>query len=115
MAPYQIVTTETIPEDNQSTKPVIMTPSDKIAAWNVVGLQGSLLSAFIEPIYLDAVVVSDDFQQGPMQRAFYGRTDEKLLESKQIAAVTANNFKLNRHQVGTYQPNNHKQLLGKTV
>lgn len=34
-----------------------MTCSDKIARWNVVGVQGALLSRIIEPIYFDSIVI----------------------------------------------------------
>jgi hypothetical protein len=47
--------------------------SDKIALWNVVGLQSALLSEYISPIYLSSITVGDMFSQGSLIRALYGR------------------------------------------
>jgi hypothetical protein len=44
--------------------PLFMSCSDKLAAWNVCGLQGSLLSSFVRPIYLYAVVVDEFCDRG---------------------------------------------------
>jgi hypothetical protein len=48
----------------------IMTCSDKIAKWNVLGLQGNLLSAFFVPCYLSSIIVGRKFSEIHGQRAF---------------------------------------------
>ena len=52
-----------------------MSCSDKIALWNVIGLQSALLSELIEPIYLSSIVIGDLFDHNSLARAFYGRCE----------------------------------------
>ena len=47
--------------------------SDKIALWNVVGIQGALLSKLIEPIYLDTIVINQVFSYDFMTRSLNNR------------------------------------------
>lgn len=47
--------------------------SDKLARWNVLGLQSSLLSLLIHPVYLDGIIVNQMFDQAALQRALFGR------------------------------------------
>ncbi len=44
-----------------------MSCSDKIAAWNVLGIQGALASRLLQPIYIDRVIVGEVEQ--PMHHA----------------------------------------------
>ncbi|CAG8444980.1 4655_t:CDS:10 [Scutellospora calospora] len=50
-----------------------MSCSDKIAQWNVVGLQSALLSELISPIYLSSITVGDMFYLEDLNRALYDR------------------------------------------
>ncbi|XP_066098387.1 tRNA-specific adenosine deaminase 1 isoform X3 [Saccopteryx bilineata] len=64
-----------------------MSCSDKLARWNVLGCQGSLLMHFLEePIYLSAVVIGKcPYSQEAMQRALIGRCQNVLALPKGFA------------------------------
>lgn len=57
-----------------------MSCSDKVAAWNVLGIQGALLSYFVEPIYLESIILGSLFHPGHMLRAMWGRFENSLEE-----------------------------------
>lgn len=52
----------------QGQRLLTMSCSDKIARWNVVGVQGALLSHYVEPIYLESIVLGSLFHPSHMYR-----------------------------------------------
>ncbi|XP_037686181.1 double-stranded RNA-specific editase 1 isoform X1 [Choloepus didactylus] len=57
----------------QGERLLTMSCSDKIARWNVVGIQGSLLSLFVEPIYFSSIILGSLYHGDHLSRAMYQR------------------------------------------
>ncbi|NP_001027924.1 double-stranded RNA-specific editase 1a [Takifugu rubripes] len=57
----------------QGERLLTMSCSDKIARWNVVGFQGSLMSYFTEPIYFSSVILGSLYHADHLSRAMYQR------------------------------------------
>ena len=75
-----------------------MACSDKILRWNVLGIQGALLTHFLHPIYLKSITVGSKFHPGHMKRALYERianhvgplpSDHYILNMPQLYATTS--------------------------
>nr|XP_006815752.1 PREDICTED: adenosine deaminase domain-containing protein 1-like [Saccoglossus kowalevskii] len=55
-----------------------MSCSDKLLMWNLLGLQGSLLSYFLEPIYLTSITLGNQYEHSHMARAMCCRLDDSI-------------------------------------
>ncbi|XP_069471957.1 double-stranded RNA-specific editase 1 isoform X3 [Ambystoma mexicanum] len=60
----------------QGERLLTMSCSDKIARWNVVGIQGSLFSHFVEPIYFSSIILGSLYHGDHLSRAVYQRIAE---------------------------------------
>lgn len=62
----------------QGERLVTMSCSDKLTRWTVLGLQGNLLSNFVEPIYLESISIGSMFNINHMKRTIYGRVENSI-------------------------------------
>ena len=67
-----------------------MSCSDKLAMWNVVGVQGSLLSLYLEPVYFKSVIIGRLYHEEHLRRALFTR----ISSIKNIPEPYTTNFPL---------------------
>ncbi|PVU94748.1 hypothetical protein BB561_002289 [Smittium simulii] len=65
-----------------------MSCSDKIALWNVTGIQSSIMSTLLDPIYLHSIIISDYFIKDEVDRSL----NQRIFDSNGIFHP----YKLNR-------------------
>ncbi|XP_058716571.1 double-stranded RNA-specific adenosine deaminase isoform X2 [Poecile atricapillus] len=88
-----------------------MSCSDKILRWNILGLQGALLSHFLEPVYLHSVTLGYLYSQGHLTRAICCRMerDGNTLKGKLQAP-----YHINHPEVGRVSVYDSARQTGKT-
>ncbi|NXG02803.1 DSRAD deaminase, partial [Sakesphorus luctuosus] len=88
-----------------------MSCSDKILRWNILGLQGALLSHFLEPVYLSSVTLGYLYSQGHLTRAIccrVARDGNTLKETLQAP------YHINHPEVGRVSVYDSARQTGKT-
>ncbi|NXL39724.1 DSRAD deaminase, partial [Glaucidium brasilianum] len=87
-----------------------MSCSDKILRWNILGLQGALLSHFMEPVYLSSVTLGYLYSQGHLTRAICCRVvrDRDVLQAKLQAP-----YRVNHPEVGRVSVYDSGRQMGK--
>ncbi|CAH1793455.1 unnamed protein product [Owenia fusiformis] len=93
-----------------------MSCSDKIAKWNALGLQGALLTNFIEPVYLKSITIGDNstFRHGHFTRAVCCRLDNGQCDlSQRISASDGRDkgpspYRINHPKVGVTSRTQHR-------
>ncbi|KAM9852095.1 double-stranded RNA-specific adenosine deaminase [Aulostomus maculatus] len=88
-----------------------MSCSDKILRWNVLGLQGALLSHFLHPIYLKSITLGYLYSHGHLTRAVCCRLAR---DGEAFAKSLPPPFMLNHPEVGRVSVYDSTRHTGKT-
>ncbi|MED6264314.1 hypothetical protein CHARACLAT_013483 [Characodon lateralis] len=88
-----------------------MSCSDKIMRWNVLGLQGALLSHFLHPIYLRSITLGYLYSHGHLTRAVCCRLAR---DGEAFAQSLPAPFTLNHPEVGRVSVYDSTRHTGKT-
>uniref|UniRef100_A0A665VTV6 Adenosine deaminase RNA specific n=1 Tax=Echeneis naucrates TaxID=173247 RepID=A0A665VTV6_ECHNA len=88
-----------------------MSCSDKILRWNVLGLQGALLTHFLHPIYLKSITLGYLYSHGHLTRAVCCRLAR---DSETFTQSLPPPFKLNHPEVGRVSVYDSTRHTGKT-
>ncbi|NXO95162.1 DSRAD deaminase, partial [Certhia brachydactyla] len=88
-----------------------MSCSDKILRWNILGLQGALLSHFLEPVYLCSVTLGYLYSQGHLTRAICCRMERDGSTVKEKLQAP---YHINHPEVGRVSVYDSARQTGKT-
>uniref|UniRef100_A0A1A7YY39 Adenosine deaminase, RNA-specific n=2 Tax=Iconisemion striatum TaxID=60296 RepID=A0A1A7YY39_9TELE len=88
-----------------------MSCSDKIMRWNVLGLQGALLSYFLHPIYLKSITLGYLYSHGHLTRAVCCRLAR---DGEAFSNSLPPSFRLNHPEVGRVSVYDSTRHTGKT-
>ncbi|NWI07280.1 DSRAD deaminase, partial [Tichodroma muraria] len=88
-----------------------MSCSDKILRWNILGLQGALLSHFLEPVYLRSVTLGYLYSQGHLTRAICCRMER---DGNTVKEKLQAPYHINHPEVGRVSVYDSARQTGKT-
>ncbi|KAK3240331.1 hypothetical protein CYMTET_49821 [Cymbomonas tetramitiformis] len=112
----------TVPNSHDTTEPTLdgvragerlrtASCSDKVMRWNVLGVQGALLSHLVAaPLYLSSVTIGRDFHPGHLARALCCRLEQSLI-SEQLPK----GYRVHHPHIGVYTARSEEQRCVQTT
>lgn len=89
--PFLTGVLRTKPGRKDSPQTLSLSCSDKIASWNICGVQGALLSHIFAPVYLDVLIIGAGFDQASCNRALISRISDIEIPQELIGCGYKNN------------------------
>lgn len=85
-------------------RPYVLSPLNFFFRWNILGLQGALLSYFIEPTYLHSIIVGSLYHTGHLSRVMSHRIESI---GQLPASYRRNHLLLSGKQTPAWKTNDH--------